>query len=83
MKFADRGFMFPETPFRTRQVSYLMGAVSVMKTDIKGGRLPHSIREKGGELRQAFPYIYKRCKFAGYELELKYKQKTSSKFKEY
>ena len=38
--------MFPETPFRTRQVSYLMGAVSVMKTDIKGGRLPHSIREK-------------------------------------
>ena len=34
-----------------------MGAVSVLKTDIKGGRLPHSIREKGGELRQAFPYI--------------------------
>ena len=25
--------MFPETPFRTRQVSYLMGAVSVLKTD--------------------------------------------------
>ena len=39
-----------------------MGAVSVLKTDIKGGRLPHSIREKRGELRQAFPYIYKRCK---------------------
>ena len=60
-----------------------MGAVSVLKTDIKGGRLPHSIREKRGELRQAFPYIYKRCKFAGYELELKYKQKASLKFKEY
>ena len=39
-----------------------MGAVSVLKTDIKGNRLPHSIREKGGELRQAFPYVYKRCK---------------------
>ena len=48
MKFADWGFMFPETPFRTRQVSYLMGAVSVMKTDIKGGRLPHSIRKREG-----------------------------------
>ena len=35
-----------------------MGAVSVLKTDIKGGRLPHSIREKRGELRQAFPYVY-------------------------
>ena len=35
MKFADWGFMFPETPFRTRQVSYLMGTVSVLKTDIK------------------------------------------------
>ena len=77
MKFADWGFMFPETPFRTRQVSYLMGTVSVLKTDIKGNRLPHSIREERGELRQAFPYIYKRCKFAGYELELKYEQKTS------
>lgn len=55
-----------------------MGAVSVLKTDIKGGgKLPHFTREKKGELRQAFPYIYKRCKFAGYELELKYKQKTS------
>jgi len=55
-----------------------MGAVSVLKTDIKGGRLPHSIREKRGDLRQAFLYIYNiRCKFAGYELELKYKQKTS------
>lgn len=30
----------------------------------------------GGDLRQAFPDIL-RCKFAGYELELKYKQKTS------
>ena len=56
---------------------YHMGAVSVLKTDIKGDRLPHSIREKRGDLRQAFPYIYKRCKFAGYELELKYRQKTS------
>ena len=57
-----------------------MGTVSVLKTDIKGGRLPHSIREKRGDLRQAFPYIYIyiiRCKFAGYELELKYKQKIS------
>ena len=54
-----------------------MGAVSVLKTDIKGGGLPHFTREKRGELRQAFPYIYKRCKFAGYELELKYEQKTS------
>lgn len=35
-----------------------MGAVSGLKTDIKGNRLPHSIREKGGELRQAFPYVY-------------------------
>lgn len=35
MKFADWGFMFPETPFRTRQVSYHMGAVSLLKTDIK------------------------------------------------
>lgn len=61
-----------------------MGTVSVLKTDIKGNRPPHSIREKGGDLRQAFPYIiYKRCKFAGYELELKYKQKASLKFKEY
>ena len=41
---------------------YHMGAVSVLKTDIKGDRLPHSIREKRGDLRQAFPYIYKRCK---------------------
>ena len=39
-----------------------MGTVSVLKTDIKGSRLPHSIREKRGELRQAFPYVYKRCK---------------------
>ena len=54
-----------------------MGAVSVLKTDIKRGGLPHFTREKRGDLRQAFPYIYKRCKFAGYELELKYKQKTS------
>lgn len=59
-----------------------MGAVSVLKTDIRGG-LPHFTREKKGELRQAFPYIYKRCQFAGYELELKYKQKASLKFKEY
>ena len=35
-----------------------MGAVSGLKKDIKGNRLPHSIREKGGELRQAFPYVY-------------------------
>ena len=35
MKYADWGFMFPETPFRTRQVSYLIGTVSVLKTDIK------------------------------------------------
>ena len=35
-----------------------MGTVSVLKTDIKGNRPPHSIREKGGDLRQAFPYIY-------------------------
>ena len=77
MKFADWGFTFPETPFRTRQVSYLIGTVSVLKTDIKGSRLPHFIREKRGDLRQAFPYIYKRRKFAGYELELKYKQKAS------
>ena len=48
-----------------------------------GGGLPHFTREKKGDLRQAFPYIYKRCKFAGYELELKYKQKASLKFKEY
>ena len=33
-----------------------------MKMDIKGGGLPHFIREKRGELRQAFPYII-RCKF--------------------
>lgn len=37
---------------------YLMGTVSVLKTDIKGGGLPHFTREKGGELRQAFPYVY-------------------------
>ena len=54
-----------------------MGTVSVLKTDIKRGGLPHFTREKKGDLRQAFPYIYKRCKFAGYELELKYEQKTS------
>ena len=35
-----------------------MGTVSVLKTDIKGGGLPHFTREKGGELRQAFPYVY-------------------------
>ena len=47
-----------------------MGTVSVLKTDIKGGRLPHSIREKRGELRQAFPYII-RCKFIKNEFEPK------------
>ena len=36
---------------------YLMGAVSVLKTDIKGDRLPHSMREKRGGLQQLFPYI--------------------------
>ena len=40
-----------------------MGAVSVLKTDIKGGGLPHFTREKRGDLRQAFPPIYIiRCK---------------------
>ena len=37
---------------------YLIGTVSVLKTDIKGDRLPHFTREKKGELRQPFPYIY-------------------------
>ena len=37
---------------------YLMGAVSVLKTDIKGGGLPHFTREKRVDLRQAFPPIY-------------------------
>ena len=37
---------------------YHMGAVSVLKTDIKGDRLPHFTREKKGDLRQAFPPIY-------------------------
>ena len=36
-----------------------MGTVSVLKTDIKGSSLLHFTREKRGELRQAFPYIYK------------------------
>lgn len=40
-----------------------MGTVSVLKTDIKGGGLPHFTREKRGELRQAFPPLYIiRCK---------------------
>ena len=36
---------------------YHMGTVSVLKTDIKGDRLPHSMREKRGGLQQLFPYI--------------------------
>ena len=36
----------------------LIGAVSVLKTDIKGGRLPHFVREKKVGLQQLFlPYI--------------------------
>ena len=45
-----------------------MGTVSVLKTDIKGDRLPHCTREKRGKLRQAFPYII-RCKFKKNEFE--------------
>ena len=56
---------------------YLIGTVSVLKTDIKGGRLPHSIRKREGICGNHSPIYIIRCKFAGYELELKYKQKTS------
>ena len=77
--------MFSETPFRTRQVSYLIGAVSVMKTDIKGGGLPHFIREERVGLHQLFPYII-RCKLEKKDLnqnEPKWtKMNQSSKFKE-
>lgn len=45
-----------------------MGAVSVLKTDIKGSSLPHSIREKRGDLRQLSPYII-RCKLEKNEFE--------------
>ena len=60
-----------------------MGAVSVLKTDIKGSRLPHSIRKREGNCGKHSPIYIIRCQFAGYELELKYKQKASLKFKEY
>ena len=59
-----------------------MGAVSVLKTDIRGGTSTfHKRKERG--IAASIPLYIIRCQFAGYELELKYKQKASLKFKEY
>lgn len=60
-----------------------MGAVSVLKTDIKGVGFHISQEKREGNCGKHSPIYIIRCQFAGYELELKYKQKASLKFKEY
>lgn len=54
-----------------------MGAVSVLKTDIKGVGFHISQEKREGNCGKHSPIYIIRCQFAGYELELKYKQKTS------
>lgn len=39
-----------------------MGTVSVLKTDIKGGGLPHSIRKREGNCGKHSPMYIIRCK---------------------